>query len=269
MNLKILTWNIAFGYGIGSEGTADYQPRARDAFEERLIQMSALIKSEDPDLVFLQEVDFAASRSGNLHELDFISRASGVLNRDHVVSWDSPYVPYPGLSLRRQFGKMVSGGGILSRFPIINIQNDLLPKPRENSRIYNYFYLHRYFEIAQIELPGLQTPLRICNLHLEAFSKDNRELHLIKLEDRLKDYSIDISGGDFNGVITISPETLSQGWEPLHPPSATFPSNDPKDILDGFIVRQSRIKVNSVRVIQAGTLSDHLPVMMEVEVLPS
>ena len=267
MKLKIITWNIAFAYGIGSEGTPDYQPKSREAFEKSLREIGEVLKNENPDLVFLQEVDFAASRSHQIQELDFISRCSGILMREQLISWDMPYVPYPGLNPSRQFGKVVSGGGILSRYPITLVQNDLLPKPSENSRLYNFFYLHRYFQIAHVKLPQFDLPLTVINLHLEAFSKDNRELHLIKLEDRLRDYSVDLAGGDFNGEISVSQSVASEGWKPIHPSEPTFSSKDPKETLDGFLVKESRVKVLSTQVLQTGTVSDHLPFVMEIEIL--
>ena len=262
-----MTWNLSYGYGIGSEGTDIYQPMPKDHFESSLHAISELIRFENPDVVLLQEIDFDAKRSHFINELDDLSRKSGLLYRDPIISWNSPYVPYPGLKPSRHFGKVVSGGGILSRFPIEKIAHDLLPKPRENGSIYNYFYLNRYLQLVRIHLEdsNLVTPhFNVMNLHLEAFSKDNRELHLVKVQDRLHDYSIDLAGGDFNGELTLLSET-KQHWQALPAPEATYPSNNPNQFLDGFILKKNDFKVLELKTLPAGIMSDHLPLMVLLE----
>src|SRR4051812_29112696 len=127
MGLKVLTWNISYGYGMGSEGTADYEPRPQTHFESSLNSISELVRNLDIDVVLLQEVDFHAKRSCYLQELDVLARKSGLLYRNEIVTWNAPYIPFPGLNPRRQFGRIVSGGGILSKHAIKPVQMDLLP----------------------------------------------------------------------------------------------------------------------------------------------
>ena len=256
MKLKILTWNISYGYGLGSEGTADYQPLPASHFESSLAAMSELIHNLQVDIVLLQEVDFDSKRSHHVQQLDQLARTSGLLYRHECESWNAFYVPYPGLKPNRQFGQVKSGGGILSRFPIQPILTELLPKPRENSKLYNFFYLHRYLQIVEIQ------GVRICNLHLEAFSTDNRELHLVKLQNRLLDYEVDLAGGDFNGAIILSDE-IQKGWKAEPTPEPTFPSNDPKEYLDGFIVKKGRFKDYRLTRLISGSASDHFPLLFE------
>ncbi len=168
------------------------------------------------------------------------------------------YVPYPGLDPRTHFGRIRSGGGILSRFPIHPILSDLLAKPREKGRLRNFFSLHRYLQIVSIE------GLRICNLHLEAFSAENRELHLIRLQDRLRDLDLDLAGGDFNGEAILGPETQALYEEPSQT-GATFPSDAPDVLLDRFLLRKNKFQKISIRVLPTGTVSDHLPVLLEAD----
>ena len=131
--------------------------------------------------------------------------------------------------------------------------------------MYNLFYLFRYFQIVDVKIPDAKSPLRVLNLHLEAFSKENRELHLIKLQDRLQDYGVDIAGGDFNGSILVSDELRSKGWEAKPSSKPTFPCTQPVDFLDGFIVRRERVQCAQPDVLQTGAVSDHLAIQMPIE----
>lgn len=266
-NLRFLTWNLSWAYGLGSEGAPvngqPYRTKSRDHFEDVLKAMGDLIGRLRIDVAFLQEVDFNASRSHHLNQLDYLSRRSGLLYRNSAVSWNAPYVPYPGFNPLHHFGQVRSGGAILSRHPLSLVNLDLLPKPRENPQVYNFFYLHRYLQACQIRFDDREEPLSLMNLHLEAFSKENRELHLLRLSERLADYRIDVAGGDFNGPATLTKGAL-RDWEPLPPTGPTFPSNRPTETLDGFIVRRAGWTVSPIEVLDAGDLSDHRPLLVEV-----
>ena len=268
MKLKFLTWNISFAYGPGSDGikgkdrVPPYHQQPQSHYESGLKSISNLVKDLDVDVAFLQEVDFNSKRSCYVNQLDSISRTSGLAYRIPIVSWDCEYVPYPGINPKNHFGKVVSGGGVISRFPLEVIQNDLLPKPRENSFIYNYFYLQRYLQIFKIELPN--TKINCANLHLEAFSQDNRELHLVRLQDRLIDYDLTIAGGDFNGAAELT-EERAKTWNLQMSPLPSFPQQN--SILDGWITKKDKIRIEKISTLDTGTISDHLPVLIEIECL--
>jgi endonuclease/exonuclease/phosphatase family metal-dependent hydrolase len=258
MSLKIMTWNISYAYGPGSEGDERYRPKSSIHFETTLDAMGDTIKKLDPDVVLLQEVDFRSKRSHFQNQLDHLARRSGLLYRSGIITWDRLYVPYPGLRPSRQFGPVLSGGGILSKTGIQPLQNDLLAKPRENSRIYNYFYLQRFLQM--VETRGF----RICNLHLEAFSRDNRDLHMVRLQDRLTEYELDLAGGDFNGSALLRDE-VQESFQTHTPPKATFPSDAPMQPLDQFILKKGKFSSVRIEVPDTGTLSDHLPVLLTVD----
>jgi endonuclease/exonuclease/phosphatase family metal-dependent hydrolase len=277
--LKILTWNLSYAYGLGSEGISQwghrYVQKGRDHFEFSLNAMGDLIRRLGVDIVLLQEVDFNSARSHHLNQMEWLSRRSGLLYRDKIVSWDHPYVPYPGLHPKNHFRSVRSGGAILSRFPIEPLQHDLLTKPRENSRIYNSFYLNRYLQIVRVLLPSIPPhhqprTLHLLNCHLEAFSEDNRALHWLRLSERLVDFDIDLAGGDFNGQPDLHPLATS-GWSGHAAPDPTFPAHRPELFLDGFVLRrqtQSQIKVITLKkleVLDTGDLSDHRPVYFELD----
>jgi endonuclease/exonuclease/phosphatase family metal-dependent hydrolase len=266
MKLRFLTWNISFAYGPGSDGIQKpnrpaYRHLPLSHFQSGLASICQVIKDQQIDVAFLQEVDFDSDRSHHQNQLDILSRTSGLNYRLPIVSWDLPYVPYPGLNPQHHFGKTVSGGGVISRFPMRSIQNQLLPKPRENSFAYNLFYLSRYLQIFKLILPEQEH--NCINFHLEAFSQDNRELHSIRLQDRLLDYGVAIAGGDLNGSLALKPER-EKDWTLKMTPEVSFPET--KERLDGWILHQHRVQVLSMSTLDTGTVSDHLPVLMEVEI---
>jgi len=266
MKLRILTWNISFAYGPGSDGLhhanrPDYRQMPLSHFQSGLNSICQVIKEQKVDVAFLQEVDFDSRRSHEQNQLDILARTSGLTYRLPIVSWNVPYVPYPGLNPIHHFGKTVSGGGVISRFPMRLIQNQLLPKPRENSFAYNLFYLSRYLQIFKLILP--EQELNCINFHLEAFSKDNRELHAIRLQDRLLDYGIAIAGGDLNGAIELKPEREKE-WQLCMTPEVSFPEANEK--LDGWILNRHQLEVVSISTLDTGTVSDHLPVLIEIEI---
>jgi endonuclease/exonuclease/phosphatase family metal-dependent hydrolase len=253
--MKILTWNISFGYGLGSEGssaTHPYQPKDRPHYESALRSIAGFIQTIDPDIALLQEVDFGSHRSHNQNQLEVLAGSTGLAHHRSIVSWHVPYLPYPGLNPRHHFGKTVSGGAILSKKPIRVIQDDLLPQPREFNPLYKMLYLHRYLQIVET------FDLNVCNLHLEAFSNDNRELHLSELQERLVDHDIDVAGGDFNGEFSLK-RASEERWMSCPCSRATFPSDQPTRKLDGFIVKKGRFSTIRVETLNSGIVSDHFP----------
>ena len=54
--IRILSWNIAYGYGDNSAGHF-YKPKEKTAYTTALEQISQLIKEERIDLALFQEID--------------------------------------------------------------------------------------------------------------------------------------------------------------------------------------------------------------------
>lgn len=193
--IKILTFNIGFLYGRGSEGPG-YEHREKDFYEKALSKLASEIKDWGPDIVCLQEIDFNASRSHNIDQAAFIAKKAGYPYVAEAVSWDSNYIPFPYWPLKNNFGKMKSGGAVLSRFPLSDHQVTLLAKPAANPWWYNLFYLHRYFQRVTITIGDKK--FKLINLHMEAFDKVDRKAQTVKLAEKIKTEKIDIVAGDFN-----------------------------------------------------------------------
>lgn len=277
--LRVLTWNIGYFYGLGSEGTA-YYPKEFNYYQKRLESAVRLIKKEDIDLVFLQEVDF---NSGRTHFVDQLKEMAKALKFSYIAyapSWEANYIPYPYWPVTRHFGKIQSGGGIISRYPIKSNKIKLLNKPRSNSWWYNYFYLYRYIQKAKIAFGTRE--LIAYNVHLEAFDKKNRYEQLEKLLEEKN--SIDLLAGDFNLIPNNAKKRShfagypeddyinDQSFEKLtqlglsfsNLTDLTFPAHRPDRKLDYVLFNNQKLKVKESRVLNA-VESDHLPVLSILE----
>ena len=292
-NLKVVVWNLSWAYGWGSEGSGDARPKAH--FETTLAKMGEVLKAVSPDLVLMQEVDLGSARSHDIHQAEALARAVGLPWVAEAVSWQANYLPFPYWPPKNHFGRLRSGGAIISRYPITKNVVELYPKPEDNSFLYNLGYLFRYLQQAEIEIDGRSVP--IFNAHLDAFSTKNRQAHAGHIARRLAKVRSPfvLLGGDFN---TVPPESTVRSGYPDEPHARheddttlprlravpglqdtlsseafvaseeeffTFPSHAPNRKLD-FILSGTGYEVVSFRVMkEAGDLSDHLPVFAELK----
>ena len=193
--VKVLTWNLGYLYGQGSEGPG-YQHREKDYYQATLDKLVKEIRDWSPDVVCLQEIDFEASRSGDINQAQYLALKAGYPYVAEAVSWDANYIPFPYWPLKNNFGRMKSGGAILSKYPLSDHEVYLPQKPQSQPWWYNLFYLHRYFQKVTVELGDKK--FKIINLHLEAFDKVDRQEQVKKLVSKITAEDIDFVAGDFN-----------------------------------------------------------------------
>lgn len=279
--IKVLTFNIGFLYGEGSEGPG-YEQRGRDYFEKSLETISQEIKEWGAEIVFLQEIDFDSSRSHSINQAEYIAKKAGYSYVAEAHSWDANYIPFPYWPLTNNFGRMQSGGAILSKFPITSHEVTLLAKPKSQPWWYNLFYLHRY--IQKVTLTIDDKDFNVINLHLEAFDKVDRELQVKNLVEKVKAENIDLVAGDFNmlpasatkrskffnddeyendssfaimiqsGLSEVVPEEIYKESEAQY---FTFPAWAPDRRLD-YIWFKPGLKMMKAEVLPSAS-SDHLP----------
>lgn len=290
--LNILSWNIGFAYGSGSEGPG-YEFQNIDFYIERLKAMALLMRDYNIDIALLQEIDLDADRSHHIHQPEFLAKEAGFSYVAAFSSWEANYIPFPYWPTSRHFGEMSSGGAIISKYPVTKQQIQLHDKPSGNAWWYNLFYLYRYTQFTTAQIGDYE--LRLGNNHLEAFDKENRERQAEWIRDYLLSarQPLDILGGDFNTVpLKAGKKSDFEGYEEddyrsdsthtflaeinyLDEPVElkanydeflTFPSLTPDRQLDYFFVRRD-IEVIRYEVLPAGDLSDHLPVLITI-VLP-
>lgn len=193
--IKVLTFNIGFLYGEGSEGQG-YSHRGVDFYKKGLEKISSEIKDWGADVVCLQEIDFDSSRSGHVNQAQFIAKRAGYPYVAEAVSWNAHYIPFPYWPIKNNFGAMKSGGAVLSKFPILRNEVTLLQKPLSQPWWYNLFYLHRYFQ--EVTVSAGEKNFNVVNLHLEAFDKVDRRSQILALVQKIRQGQVDLVTGDFN-----------------------------------------------------------------------
>jgi len=286
--LRVLTWNAAFGGGAGK------QPTERHTKGEVLANLSSLarrVAALKPDVVFLQEVDRPSDRSGDVDQLTVLQDTLGLPYACFVTTWRVRYLPFPYWPPSAHLGRVWSGQAVLSRFPIGACRRVALPQPPDNPWWYNRFFLHRAAQVVALDVPG-RGRLNVVNVHAEAFSQASREEHarLIAAEvDRLPADQPLVVAGDLNTVPADAPQKLGfvdepetdfttdqtlaivravEGLrevflddQPGHPdPQLTFPAEKPTRRLD-YIFARGLGASTSRRVVDEAAASDHRPIV--------
>lgn len=290
-SLRVLSYNIHFGIGHDDDHT-----KVDRAEVERVLQgIARLIRELRADVVLLQEVDFNAARTFGLDQMQILAAATDLRHMAPVTTWKKGYIPFPYWPIQAHYGRMHSGQAILSRFPIVAHKARRLPKPEANPFWYNAFYITRTIQEADIAVGDRL--VRVYNIHNEAFDLPNRvhqtDILIERLEARRLPYTL--VAGDFNAVppeatrrhaFADEPETDMRadtsiarmrglaGFEEIIPEARyrqdesaalTFPADAPNRRLDYFYYTDS-FHLREGRVVhEAGTLSDHLPTLAELE----
>jgi endonuclease/exonuclease/phosphatase family metal-dependent hydrolase len=217
--------------------------------------------------------------------MDSIAFYAGYNSSAMAVNWDKKYVFFPYWPPSVHFGRMLSGQGIISQFPITYNKRVVLPKPPANPFYYNAFYLDRLIQISEVEIND--HALIIINVHLESFDRETREEqseilagHVLQYVDKYPLLLI----GDFNcrppfqgfgsssestiqsllnipGMVTaITEEVYMEDPEQY----MTFSSDKPYEKLDYIFYNPRFIrKLEAGTLYEAGLASDHLPVYMK------
>jgi endonuclease/exonuclease/phosphatase family metal-dependent hydrolase len=279
--LRIVTYNIGYASGVKNNTS---EPLSRSEVEGNLKAMVKALKELRPDLVFLQEVDFDAARTFRINQMVALARGLGMPYAAYVLTWNKNYLPWPYWPLKGQFGRIVSGQAVLSRFPIEKQELLRFPKPSSNPFWYNWFYLDR---IAQkIVLKGAPEPRVVWNVHLEAFDSKTRLEQVERLGRWVEEETIPEKwvAGDFNSVsvyrkdlpdeerknLEDNGESLQRFQEITGLKNAetreaffTIPSWAPVKKIDHIFYSEKGFRLKGTGTSSGLTASDHLPVWSE------
>ena len=228
--LRILTYNIH--HGAGNDEVLDLERIAR------------LIRSLDPDLVALQEIDNRTERTGVVNQAAELGRMTG------MGSAFGSFMDYQG----GQYGMAV-----LSDLPFVNPTNHQLPEgpePRSSLAI-------------RVQLPDDAGELIFAGIHFYRTAEE-RMAQARRLLDLLEPEEVPlILAGDFNS--TPDAEVMSFIGETFATPDKgadhfTFRSDRPEREIDFIVYRPAhRFTVIESRVIDEPVASDHRPVLLVVE----
>jgi endonuclease/exonuclease/phosphatase family metal-dependent hydrolase len=233
--IRVMTYNIHVG--IGMDKKLD------------LPRIAAVINSQKPDLVGLQEVDRGVTRTQRIDEIAELAKLTK-MNYDFAFN------------LHYQGGAY--GVAILSRFPIRAMEHRLYQNLREAER--------RGFIRGEISLDGVT--INFVTTHLDYQFDDGRLFETQQLLAALKDVRGPlIVVGDFNDVPSGSAyqlmrESFTDVWTSTRSGDEGFsyPADKPAKRID-YIFARSTDGVRVKRAWIVNTLaSDHVPVVAEVEV---
>lgn len=232
VTLRILAYNVRHGAGID------------DSVDLR--RAAAVINRLRPDLVALQEIDSATTRTAGI---DQAQRLGTLTNMNAVFGGFMEY-------REGQYGM-----ALLSRYPIVEFVNHRLPDGLEP----------RTALAIVVQPPDFSGSIVMVGIHLYA-----TEAERLAQAERLIDIFADdprpvVLVGDFNSQ-PESPviDLLSRRWS-IPPKSGnrlTFPSDQPAREIDYVMLRPaSRFEVLEYRVIDEPVASDHRPVLLVVRLL--
>lgn len=220
--------------------------------KDSLIDVDAIanvIKTQNPDLVALQEIDVNTKRSGLINEAKLLGHKTG---------------------MKVFFGKSIDYDGgeyglaILSRLPISEETIHRLPtevRTKGEPRI---------FVTVKVKMPDGRF-IRFGTVHFDAQKANlNRELQIKELEVLAKAESLPmIVAGDFNSYIKSSvidqlDRFMTRTCQDCPP---TIPVINPKNTIDFIAFKPKGVfHIISHKVIPERYASDHLPVVAELKV---
>ncbi len=303
----ILTYNIGFGaysedYSFFMDGGKYSRAYNKQAVLDNINGSIKVIDNQNPDFIFLQEVDVKSTRSHGVDENAMITTAFDNTSSAFAMNFDSAYLMYPILE---PHGKSKSGMITISKLAMIDSVRRSLPI---DTSVYKFLDLDRCYTISRILVEDGKY-LCLYNVHLSAYTKDESIVkNQIKMlsEDLKRDYDAGnyiICGGDFNQdllgnspAIFGTPE-INENWAKPFPSelmpvgfqvvydqlsdeerSTLTPScrnaNEPYNeettfvtMVDGFIISDN-VKLNQVETVDNGFLySDHNPVSMKFQLI--
>ena len=235
-NLKILSYNIH--YGIGMDNKVDLE------------RIAKVILSKDPDIVGLQEIGDStmAAALGRLTGMKFVF----------------------GQSLGRMDGY---GDAVLSKHPFKWVNNYSIPSASSS----RYQAMGIDVDVSNIYKKG--TKVRFINTHFDWLRTiGSQEARLATVEVIEKGFFTDdskipaILAGDLNAIPESAPlkKLAQKGWvnETLGKELKTISSKNPRKQIDYVLIRpKENWKVIDVEVLDAPMASDHLPILMTLELL--
>lgn len=233
--LRVLTYNIH--HGAGTDQKIDL---------ERIAQT---IRSVDPDLVFLQEVDRTVTRSGSIDQASQLAKLTGL----QAIF---------GANIDLQGGQY--GNALLTRLPLIEHRNHRLPNLDQGEQ--------RGLIEAKVWFFGM--PLKVFGTHFD-HRRDDRErvASAVAVNARVSSNANApaILAGDINATReTTVLETLTKHWTIAGPELPTIPSSHPTRQIDFVFFRTSdQWKVIKTKVLEEPIASDHRPIFTVLQWIES
>lgn len=297
-HISVLTYNIGYA-GLDAsqdffmDGGSNVRPEDKAEIEYNLKGISEILKKENCDVYFLQEVDRNAKRSYYIDEIAYYEEVLG-LKSMFACNFKCDFVPYPFPPI----GKVDSG---IATFTSLSVSKaNRISLPESFSWPVKTCNLKRCMLEARVPIEGTDAELVLLNFHLEAYDDGSgKEAQTKMLEEKLqkeyKEGNYVIAGGDFNQTFEDTKETYplieQKNWTPgiisedslpehysfvlddsyptcrlLNHPYTNDYETSQVYVLDGFIVSDN-LKVEKVQVVNTDFVyTDHQPVRLELTI---
>jgi endonuclease/exonuclease/phosphatase family metal-dependent hydrolase len=233
LRLRVLSYNIH--HGRGTDDKVDLE------------RIAGVIRSCEPDLVALQEVDKGVERTNGIDEPGELAR----LTKMNVVFGNN--IVYQGGDY---------GNAILSRFPVAAHKNHKLP----------VFYKNEQRGVMEVDvtLPDNRGTLVFMATHLDYRGDSPERVPSAALINELvaKRSEPAVLAGDLNDM--PESKTLAEfvkSWKRTNDGSlATFPVDTPTRQIDHILVRPAdRWNIVEVKVLDEAVASDHRAILAVLE----
>ena len=297
---SFVSYNIGFGayesdYGFFMDGGTESRAWSKERLDANLKKITELLKNQNADFYFVQEVDIDSTRSYHLDERDYLNPSFENYSQVFAQNYNSSYLLYP---IYCPHGASKSGIMTFSKAEITEADRVELPIETGIMKILD---LDRCYSKSRVNVENGKE-LVLYNFHLSAYTSDGKiaeeQLKLlvadIKAEYDKGNYCI--AGGDFNKDLLDGEKVFGEfdkdyTWAQPIPKEIyedagltlvrPFDENNPVPscrnadsayhegqfviTIDGFLVTDN-IKVESAEVIDTGfAYSDHNPVRMTFE----
>jgi endonuclease/exonuclease/phosphatase family metal-dependent hydrolase len=284
-----MTYNIGFASGNNQINIPDKTTSLKN-----LSLICNTIKTYNPSILTIQEVDIHSKRSGFIDQITYIQKNCGYPYVAIAITWNRNWVPYPfKINPKYHWGKILAAQVVFSKHPIIKQEIHRFSKPKSNHFIYNWFYLNRLAQSVLIELENSKH-ITIFNTHLEAFDKVSRQEQSRFLSTQIKAGLTrpTILCGDLNAIYSSIHRTFRFEDEPYidykndstlshflklpglkevcsdirimdKAPCFTYPSNKPNRQLDYMFYTPSYFNLLKTEILTSSQGSDHLPLISE------
>jgi endonuclease/exonuclease/phosphatase family metal-dependent hydrolase len=240
--LRLLIYNIRYATGTGPAFHLPLPGAGYLRSSQRVLdQITAFIKSEDPDLVGLIEVDTGSVRTRMVNQAEHVAGSIG-----HYTAYQCKY-----------------GTGSINHFmPIIRKQaNALLAAPRVSGERFHYFDTGIKRLIIELELEGVCVFLVHLSIKYRHRQSQLRTLHDLVVQANKPV----IVAGDFNtfwGTNEIFLFMRASGLRSANVQGLpSYPARNPRAELD-FVLVSDGIEVNDFRIPDV-RFSDHRPIICD------
>ena len=266
--LRVMTYNIKHGQ---TNASCTQPPRipGQPPFPDCNLDLQASIdvmRAHAPDIVGVQEVDRFWARSGSVDEPALLAAGLGMDHYCYAPNLD--HAPDSHATVQHQYGTV-----IISRFPILDCRNLLLPRAGTGEQ--------RGLTRALINVEGV--PLQFYNTHLHTTATDRLlQTAAVAAEIDSAPAGSKVLVGDFNAIPTAAEMTpiyarLLDAWleagvaEPDNPEgytsSARLEGNPTRRIDYVFVSPQVAVTQAYVPIdAQTRLAADHYPVVADITV---